>query len=395
MNNIDSIKIEKLINYANMNFIDSNDYQNLFLFLEFIDKENLTINSEEMLCLINNCGVFRNALSNAIKTQRILEISDKSCISLAIKSMKFIEQIEKGEQEVNKYDNDKLIVDDSNVLYDDALVQYLKQLPSKILSYNETIELCKNIENGDKSSFDKLIYYNLRLVVSIAKKYIELGIDLLDLIQTGNEGLIEAANRYNYRMGVRFSTYATYRIKQYIVRSIDNESRMIRVPANVSQNIAKVKKIMAIYYNKYGVYPSAKQIALESKLSLNEVDIVLAHINGVCSYNTYVKNNGDSCDEGELIDFIADDNCLESIVENKLLSREVRDVLDKITILTPREKSVILYRYGLVDGSCYNIGDIGNIFGVSKQSINQFERKALKKLLLSPKMQQLNQDRHC
>lgn len=183
MNNIDSIKIEKLINYINVNFLDGKEYQNIVAFLEFIKKESLIISSEEMLCLINNCVVFRNTLDHIMKTQEILTIEDKNYIPLAIKSMRFIEQAAKEEQEDNIYDNDELII----TLYDDALKQYLKQLPTKNLSYDEVVLLCKRMENGDKSSFDKLIYYNLRLVVSIAKIYTNLGIDILDLIQAGNE----------------------------------------------------------------------------------------------------------------------------------------------------------------------------------------------------------------
>ena len=159
MNNIDSIKIEKLIDYININFIDGNDYQNILLFLEFINNENIIINSEEMLCLINDSIALRNTLKYIIKNRKILKIEDKSFIPLAIKSINFIEQVQKVEQEAKKHNNDSLT--DSGTLYDETLKQYLNQLPSKILSYDEIINLCKNIEKGDKSSFDKLIYYNL------------------------------------------------------------------------------------------------------------------------------------------------------------------------------------------------------------------------------------------
>lgn len=390
MNNIDSIKIEKLIDYININFKDGNDYQNILLFLEFINNKNIIINSEEMLCLINNCIVFRNALNYIVKNRKILKIEDKSCIPLAIKSINFIEQVQKVEQEAKKHNNDSLA--DSGTLYDETLKQYLNELPSKILSYDETINLCKNIEKGDKSSFDKLVYYNLRLVIPVAKKYINFGIELLDLIQTGNEGLIKAAKKYNYRVGVRFSTYATYWIRHYIIRTIDNESRNIRVPVNVSQNIAKVRKIISNYYNKYGTYPSAVQIALESKLLPSEVDEALFNINRVSSYNDYVKNNGDSSDECEIIDFIDDDNILEIEIENKIFASEIRNIVDEMAILSPTERKVIMYRYGFIDGICYSLEKIGNIFGVSKQCINQHEKKALKKLSLSSKMQKLHQD---
>lgn len=390
MNNIDSIKIEKLIDYININFIDGNDYQNILLFLEFINNENIIINSEEMLCLINDSIALRNTLKYIIKNRKILKIEDKSFIPLAIKSINFIEQVQKVEQEAKKHNNDSLT--DSGTLYDETLKQYLNQLPSKILSYDEIINLCKNIEKGDKSSFDKLIYYNLRLVIPVAKKYTNFGIEFLDLIQTGNEGLIKAVKKYNYRVGVRFSTYATYWIRHYIIRAIDNESRIIRVPVNVSQNIAKVRKIISNYYNKYGTNPNVVQIALESKLLPSEVDEALFNINRVSSYNDYVKNNGDSSDECEIIDFIDDDNILEVEIESKIFASKIRSLVDEMAILSPNERKVIMYRYGFIDGICYSLEEIGNIFGVSKQCINQHEKKALKKLSLSSKMQKLHQD---
>ncbi len=390
MNNIDSIKIEKLIDYININFIDGNDYQNILLFLEFINNENIIINSEEMLCLINDSIALRNTLKYIIKNRKILKIEDKSFITLAIKSINFIEQVQKVEQEAKKHNNDSLT--DSGTLYDETLKQYLNQLPSKILSYDEIINLCKNIEKGDKSSFDKLIYYNLRLVIPVAKKYTNFGIEFLDLIQTGNEGLIKAVKKYNYRVGIRFSTYATYWIRHYIIRAIDNESRIIRVPVNVSQNIAKVRKIISNYYNKYGTNPNVVQIALESKLLPSEVDEALFNINRVSSYNDYVKNNGDSSDECEIIDFIDDDNILEIEIENKIFASKIRSLVDEMAILSPNERKVIMYRYGFIDGICYSLEEIGNIFGVSKQCINQHEKKALKKLSLSSKMQKLHQD---
>lgn len=168
---------------------------------------------------------------------------------------------------------------------------------------------------------------------------------------------------------------------------------MIRVPVSLSQNIAKVKKIIAIYYNKYGVNPDAQQIALESKLSLDEVDRVLANINGVFSYNDHVKNNGDSCDESELLDFIADDSCLETTIEDKLFSRKVKDILDKITILTSREKSVIMYRYGFVDNRIYTLKEIGDKLGITGERVRQIEARSLKKLAENTNLRHLNIER--
>ena len=267
------------------------------------------------------------------------------------------------------------------MLYNDILRQYLRSLPSKILTYSETCALCKRYESNDKSALDELIYYNLRLVVSVAKKYQNNGIELIDLIQSGNEGLIKAAKKYNYKMGVKFSTYAIYWIRQFIIRSIDNESRIIRVPVEISQIIFKIKTYINDFYSEYGYKPSIEKIALQTKLPVETVKVAIKNIDNVLSY--CVETSNDEYDgEVEIIDLIPDEKTMDftECIENEIFGKQFRTVLKKLTNISDRDKIIIAYRYGFKDGKCYTLEQVGKILGINKERVRQLEERTLKKL---------------
>lgn len=393
MNNIDFLKIEKITNYISNNFKDENNYQNNVNLLKFIKKENIVLNGEEMIYLINSNASFKLTIKELIESGKISKLNDVKFVKLAIKSIRFLDAMDTEEREEEILDDTNLnLVNLGETYFEEAIQQYIKQLPQKILTYKETIELFKRYENGDNEAFDQLIYYNLRLSVAIAKKFLNSGVDILDLIQAGNEGLIKAVNRYNYRMGVKFSTYATYWLRQYISRSIDNESRIIRIPVNVSQDIVKVRKVLSYYYNECGIEPTIEQISLETKLSPSSIQDALENMDDVISYNNKVNNDGDSCDEVELIDLISDDYKSVNYTEDKIFNSQVRTALSNIQNLTLNERKVIYYRFGFKDGVTYTLESTGNILGITKERVRQIEKNAIKKLKISSEFQKLCQD---
>lgn len=393
MNNIDFLKIEKITNYISNNFKDENNYQNNVNLLKFIKKENIVLNGEEMIYLINSNDSFKLSIKELIESGKISKLNDVKFVTLAIKSIRFLDAMDTEEREEEILDDTNLkLVNLGETYFEEAIQQYIKQLPQKILTYKETIELFKRYENGNNEAFDQLIYYNLRLSVTIAKKFLNSSVDILDLIQAGNEGLIKAVNRYNYRMGVKFSTYATYWVRQYISRSIDNESRIIRIPVNVSQDIVKVRKVISYYYNECGIEPTIEQISLETKLSPSSIQDALENMDDVISYNNNVKNDGDSCDEVELIDLISDDYKSVNYTEDKIFNSQVRTALSNIQNLTLNERKVIYYRFGFKDGVTYTLESTGNILGLTRERVRQIEKNAIKKLKISPEIQKLCQD---
>lgn len=267
------------------------------------------------------------------------------------------------------------------MLYNDIIKQYMRSLPSKILTYFETCELCKRYEDNDKSALNELIYYNLRLVVSIAKKYQNNGIELIDLIQSGNEGLIKAAKKYNYKMGIKFSTYATYWIRQFIIRSIDNESRIIRVPVEISQIIFKIKTYMSDFYFEYGYEPSIEQIALQTKLPVPTVKVAIKNMESVLSYNVEV-NNEEYDGEIEMLELLPDERetHFTECIDNEIFGEQFRSTLKELTSISDRDKVIIAYRYGFKDGKCYTLEQVGKMLGIQKERVRQLEERALKKL---------------
>lgn len=393
MNNIDFLKIEKITNYISNNFKDENNYQNNVNLLKFIKKENIVLNGEEMIYLINSNASFKLTIKELIESGKISKLNDVKFVKLAIKSIRFLDAMDTEEREEEILDDTNLnLVNLGETYFEEAIQQYIKQLPQKILTYKETIELFKRYENGDNEAFDQLIYYNLRLSVAIAKKFLNSGVDILDLIQAGNEGLIKAVNRYNYRMGVKFSTYATYWLRQYISRSIDNESRIIRIPVNVSQDIVKVRKVLSYYYNECGIEPTIEQISLETKLSPSSIQDALENMDDAISYNNKVNNDGDPCDEVELIDLISDDYKSVNYTEDKIFNSQVRTALSNIQNLTLNERKVIYYRFGFKDGVTYTLESTGNILGITRERVRQIEKNAIKKLKISSEFQKLCQD---
>lgn len=386
MNNIDSKKLEIINKYINDNFKENNYFQNISKLIDYLIVKKIKLNNDEMVSLINTNTLFENSLNEIILSNEINKLSDKNFVKSCLKSIRFLEVLRSNEStnDMNEYEFVEDISEENQsntTLYDDILKQYVRSLPSKILTYSETCELCKRYEDNDKSALNELIYYNLRLVVSIAKKYQNKGIELIDLIQSGNEGLIKAAKKYNYKMGIKFSTYATYWIKQFIIRSIDNESRTIRVPIEISQIIFKIKKFMNDFYFEYGYNPSIEQIALQTKLPAQTIKVALKNMDSVLSYNVGISY-GEYDDEIEMLEILPDERQMHftESIDNEIFNEQFRSALDEITSISDRDKLILAYRYGFKDGKCYTLIQIGKMLGINKERVRQLEERALKKL---------------
>ncbi|GMA52167.1 RNA polymerase sigma factor SigA [Alicyclobacillus contaminans] len=258
----------------------------------------------------------------------------------------------------------------------DPVRMYLKEIGRvPLLSATEEIELAKRIEEGDEEAKRRLAEANLRLVVSIAKRYVGRGMLFLDLIQEGNLGLIKAVEKFDYRKGYKFSTYATWWIRQAITRAIADQARTIRIPVHMVETINKLIRISRQLLQELGREPTAEEIAAEMDLSPEKVREIQKIAQEPVSLETPIGEEDDS----HLGDFIPDDDALApaDAAAYELLKEQLEDVLDT---LTEREENVLRLRFGLDDGRTRTLEEVGKVFGVTRERIRQIEAKALRKL---------------
>ncbi|MBR2455441.1 MAG: RNA polymerase sigma factor RpoD [Clostridia bacterium] len=259
---------------------------------------------------------------------------------------------------------------------DDPVRVYLKEIGRvPLLTSEEEIELAIRIADDDKKAKQRLAEANLRLVVSIAKRYVGRGMQFLDLIQEGNLGLIKAVEKFDYTKGFKFSTYATWWIRQAITRAIADQARTIRIPVHMVETINKVKKTSSQLLHKNGHDPSAEEIAEELDMSPDKVREILRLAQEPVSLETPIGEEEDS----HLGDFIPDDEALSpaDAASISLLKEQLAEVLKT---LTPREEKVLSLRFGLEDGHPRTLEEVGKEFNVTRERIRQIEAKALRKL---------------
>ena len=276
------------------------------------------------------------------------------------------------EIEVEKID---LSVPDG-VSIEDPVRMYLKEIGKvPLLSAEEEIELAKRMELGDQEAKKRLAEANLRLVVSIAKRYVGRGMLFLDLIQEGNLGLIKAVEKFDYRKGYKFSTYATWWIRQAITRAIADQARTIRIPVHMVETINKLIRVSRQLLQELGREPTPEEIAAEMNMPVERVREILKISQEPVSLETPIGEEDDS----NLGDFVADNNTVtpEANIESVML-REHIDVL--LQDLKDREREVIILRFGLRDGHPRTLEEVGKIFNVTRERIRQIEAKALRKL---------------
>ncbi|MGN0504947.1 MAG: RNA polymerase sigma factor RpoD [Lachnospiraceae bacterium] len=264
----------------------------------------------------------------------------------------------------------------ANVMSDDPVKQYLKEIGSyPLLTMEEEIELAKKIEQGDEQAKNMLAESNLRLVVSIAKRYVGRGLSFLDLIQEGNLGLMKAAEKFDYNKGYKFSTYATWWIRQAITRAIADQSRTIRIPVHMSEVINKTYRVSRTLMQELGREPSEQEIADVMKLPLEKVREILKVSADPISLDSPIGEEDDS----HLGDFIKDDRIMgpEEAASYAMLQDQISKLLDT---LTEREQRVLILRFGLKDGRSRTLEEVGKEFNVTRERIRQIEAKALRKL---------------
>jgi len=259
---------------------------------------------------------------------------------------------------------------------DDPVRMYLKEIGKvSLLSSEEEIELAKRMLEGDEQAKQKLAEANLRLVVSIAKRYVGRGMLFLDLIQEGNLGLIKAVEKFDYTKGYKFSTYATWWIRQAITRAIADQARTIRIPVHMVETINKVIRISRQLLQELGHDPSPEEIAAEMNMPVQKVRDILKIAQEPVSLETPIGEEEDS----HLGDFIPDDEAPEpaEMASFTLLKEQLVDVLKT---LTPREEKVLRLRFGIEDGRTRTLEEVGKEFNVTRERIRQIEAKALRKL---------------
>ncbi|WHH61595.1 RNA polymerase sigma factor RpoD [Petroclostridium sp. X23] len=290
--------------------------------------------------------------------------------------VEIIGDIEQELEEIQLTEEDLDISIPEGISIDDPVRMYLKEIGKvPLLTPEEEIDLAQRMEQGDQEAKRRLAEANLRLVVSIAKRYVGRGMLFLDLIQEGNLGLIKAVEKFDYKKGYKFSTYATWWIRQAITRAIADQARTIRIPVHMVETINKLIRVSRQLLQELGREPQPEEIAKEMGMSIEKVREIMKIAQEPVSLETPIGEEEDS----HLGDFIPDDDAPApaEAASFTLLKEQLIDVLDT---LTPREEKVLRLRFGLDDGRARTLEEVGKEFNVTRERIRQIEAKALRKL---------------
>ena len=346
--------------------IINNKYITVEYLLEIFDNYNL--NQEQQLEITNKLA----SDNITLYTKENVPIDDE-----------FLELSEEEKDELEDYEKELLIemenidndLDTSSVIKD-PVKMYIKEASRfKLLTPEEEKALAKRIKEGDIEAFKKLQEHNLRLVISIAKKYIGRGLPILDLIQEGNIGLNKACEKFDHEKGYKFSTYATWWIKQAITRSLANDSRNIRLPVHMTEQINRMLRTNRELVNKLHREPTDEEWAEECNITVEKLNELRGYAETDISLYTPVSENEDTT----LEEFLIDD---ETDVEKNAINAYNRDVIDNLLgkYLTEKEEMIIKLRFGLTDGIPHTLQEVGNELGLTRERIRQIQEKSLRKL---------------
>ncbi|HKL74149.1 MAG TPA: RNA polymerase sigma factor RpoD [Clostridia bacterium] len=319
--------------------------------------------------LLNRMDRFNLDASEIENVYKILENNNIKVLSTEEQG-KFNEQMQKMMSEVN---------------IEDSVKMYLRDIGKvPLLTASEELDLAKRMGEGDDEAKKQLINANLRLVVSIAKRHVGRGMQFLDLIQEGNLGLMKAVDKFDYTKGFKFSTYATWWIRQAITRSLADQARTIRIPVHMVETINKLTKISRTLLQKLGREPTQAEIAEAMGISESKVAEIKKIAQDPVSLETPIGEEDDS----HLGDFIEDKTTATQvdIAEGRMLKEEIEDIL---ATLAPREAMVLILRYGLRDNRPRTLEEVGKVFNVTRERIRQIEAKALRRLKHPNKMKKL------
>lgn len=277
-------------------------------------------------------------------------------------------------------DEEEIIIDEKvymDDIADDSVRLYLREIGKiPLLNAEEELELAQKVVAGDKRAKDKMAEANMRLVVSIAKRYVGRGLDLLDLIQEGNTGLLRAVEKFDPDKGFKFSTYATWWIRQAITRAIADQARTIRIPVHMVETINKLLRTQRRLTQELNREPTNEEIAKAMEIEVEKVEHIMKIKQDISSLDASVR---DDEEDSVLADFIEDEDTIspEESATNQLLKEHVKDMLGA---LTEREQKILKLRFGLEDGKSHTLEEVGQEFSVTRERIRQIEAKALAKL---------------
>ena len=342
--------------------------------LEMAKKKKMVIEDTEIIRYFNDAKEIELNLERMEQIFSFLESHNVDILTITEEDDDEELLLEDLEEDV---DVDKIDISvPDGVSIEDPVRMYLKEIGKvPLLSAEEEIELAKRMEEGDEQAKQKLAEANLRLVVSIAKRYVGRGMLFLDLIQEGNLGLIKAVEKFDYRKGYKFSTYATWWIRQAITRAIADQARTIRIPVHMVETINKLIRVSRQLLQELGREPTPEEIAAEMNMPVDRVREILKISQEPVSLETPIGEEEDS----HLGDFIQDDNVPvpSDAAAFTLLKEQLVEVLGT---LTEREQKVLRLRFGLDDGRARTLEEVGKEFNVTRERIRQIEAKALRKL---------------
>ncbi len=374
--NTETVFQEKLVELLETAKTNDNIIDDTIIIDSFSDVKDFELDSNKMLAIFEFLES-NDIFINTVEVEKEVEPDDEAILAVEEDSDEPDDEAILSVEEDTEVDVD--LVDISvpdGISIEDPVRMYLKEIGKvPLLSADEEIELAKRMEEGDEEAKKKLAEANLRLVVSIAKRYVGRGMLFLDLIQEGNLGLIKAVEKFDYRKGFKFSTYATWWIRQAITRAIADQARTIRIPVHMVETINKLIRVSRQLLQELGREPHPEEIAKEMEISVERVREILKISQEPVSLETPIGEEEDS----HLGDFIQDENVPvpADAAAFTLLKEELVEVL---STLTEREQKVLRLRFGLDDGRARTLEEVGKEFQVTRERIRQIEAKALRKL---------------